>query len=205
MPETRTTSPFLTERFQRAFQLAAEVHATQLRKSTAIPYMAHVMSVAALVLENGGSEDAAIGGLLHDAVEDSTDDGAVMEARIRREFGKAVGDIVMGCSDAVAVPDQPKPPWRDRKETYLSHLRTQTNADVLLVSACDKLNNARAIVADLRDPSVGPLLWNRFSAGKDDQLWYYGRLAASYGGRVTPLLSDELKRVVDEMRLLAGG
>ena len=199
MPETHTTTPLLTDRFLRAMALAQEVHGTQLRKGSAIPYMTHLMSVAALVLEHGGSEDAAIGGLLHDAVEDS-DDGAAMERRIRGEFGDAVADIVMGCSDAIAVPGQAKAPWRARKEEYLQHLRAETNRDVLLVSACDKLHNARSVVADLR--AIGPAVWTRFSVGAPDQLWYYQQLAASYEA-VPAALRGELQRVVRDMSTLS--
>src|SRR5262245_43148587 len=149
MPEAAASPPLLTDRFQRAFALASELHATQVRKGTSVPYLAHLMSVAALVLEYDGGEDAAIGGLLHDAVEDSAN-GAETEERIRREFGDHVGDVVMGCSDAVAVPGQPKPPWRERKEAYIERLARDNDPDVLLVSACDKLHNAGTIVADLR-------------------------------------------------------
>lgn len=201
MPDATSATPLLTERFQRAFALASEIHATQVRKGTTVPYLAHLMSVAALVLEYGGSEDAAIGGLLHDTVEDSPD-GAATDARIRRELGDRVGDIVMGCSDAVAVPGQPKAPWRERKAAYLDQLTREDDHDVLLVSACDKLHNARSIVADLR--SVGAATWARFS--QDDpaeQLWYYRSLADCYHGRVPPTLSGMINDVVSEMGALA--
>ena len=197
---TAPAAPVLTGRFERAFAVAREVHAGQLRKGTRIPYLAHLMSVAALVLEHGGSEDAAIGGLLHDAVEDSAD-GAQMERRIRGEFGDRVAGIVMGCSDAVAVPGRPKPPWPDRKAACLDRLAGEDDPDVLLVSACDKLHNARAIVADLR--AVGPALWDRFLAGPAAQLWYYQSLASCYLGRVPAALSDELNRTIRQMQSLA--
>ena len=201
MGESDTFAPLLTERFQRAFSVASEVHATQLRKGTRIPYLAHLMSVSALVLEHGGGEDAAIGGLLHDAVEDSGD-GAETETRIRREFGDRVADIVMGCSDAVAVAGQAKPPWRVRKTNYLQRLADEEDADVLLVSACDKLHNLRSIVADLR--AIGPALWDRFTM-KDPaaQLWYYKSLAACYHSRVPAALSEELDRVVADVEAMA--
>ena len=198
---TTAAAPLLTGRFQRAFAVACEVHATQLRKGTRIPYLAHLMSVAALVLENGGGEDAAIGGLLHDAVEDSSD-GAQMERRIREELGARVAGIVMGCWNAVAVPGQPKPPWRDRKAAYIDRLTGEADPDALLVSACDKLHNARAIVADLR--AVGPALWDRFTqADPAAQLWYYQSLAACYQGRVPSTLCDELTRTIRQMESLA--
>lgn len=202
MPEPRTDTPQLTQRFHRAFALAGEVHARQVRKGTNVPYLAHLMSVAALVLENGGGEDAAIGALLHDAVEDC-EDGARMESRIRREFGGEVAGIVMGCSDAVPVPGRPKAPWRKRKSDYLTRLAAETDPAVLLVSACDKLHNARAIAADLR--ACGPAMWERFSESDPAaQLWYYESLAASFPGRVPAGLSGELARVVGEIRSLAG-
>jgi (p)ppGpp synthase/HD superfamily hydrolase len=193
-------APMLTERFQRAFAMASEIHARQLRKNTRVPYVAHVMSVSALVLENGGDEDAAISGLLHDTVEDS-EDGAATEARIRAEFGDRVAETVLGCSDAVGVPGEAKPPWRERKEAYVRHLAAERNADVLLVSACDKLHNARSIVADLR--AIGPAVWVRFNVPDPGaHLWYYESLADLYRGRVSAELSGEVTRVVGEMRAL---
>ena len=151
-------------------------------------------------LEAGGDEDCAIAGLLHDAVEDSYD-GHAMEARIRGEFGDRVADIVMGCSDAVAGPGQRKPSWRKRKEAYLATLAAHDD-DVLRVSVCDKLHNARAIVADLR--TMGPTVFKRFSAkNAADHLWYYGQLTAVYPGRVPRFMSDELSRTVGEMERLA--
>jgi len=201
MPEAAASPPLLTDRFQRALAMASELHATQVRKGTSVPYLAHLMSVTALVLEHGGGEDAAIGGLLHDAVEDSND-GAATEARIRREFGDRVGDIVICCSDAVAVPGQPKPPWRERKAAYIERLARENDSDVLLVSACDKLHNARTIVADLR--VIGPALWDRFNQNDPvAQLWYYQTLADCYQRRVPSALSGEVDHAVAEMRSLA--
>jgi (p)ppGpp synthase/HD superfamily hydrolase len=202
MPESTMDSPTLTSRFQRAFTLASEIHATQLRKGTTVPYITHLMSVSALVLEHGGDEDAAIAGLLHDAVEDSGD-GAATAVLIRQAFGEHVADIVLACSDAIGVEGQHKPPWRERKASYIAHLAEQTDPDIFLVSACDKLHNARSIVSDLR--AIGPALWDRF--GEHDptaHLWYYQSLANCYVGRVPAELSDELIRVVELMRSLVG-
>jgi (p)ppGpp synthase/HD superfamily hydrolase len=201
MPETAATTLLLTSRFQQAFELASQVHATQVRKGTAIPYLAHLMSVAALVLEHGGDEDAAIAALLHDAVED-TSDGTAMAATIRDQFGDQVADIVLACSDAIAVPGEPKAPWLQRKASYLARLATETDPAVLLVSACDKLHNARTIVADLR--SSGPAIWQRFSQHDPAaHLWYYNAMAACYADRIPADLSAELHRVIDQMTTLA--
>ena len=191
----------LTGRFQQAFALASEIHAWQLRKGTSVPYLAHLMSVAALALEHGGAEDAAIAALLHDSVEDSPD-GAAVAATIRSQFGDRVADIVLACSDAVAVPGQPKPPWRERKESYIARLANERDSAALLVSACDKLHNARAIVADLR--AAGAAVWQRFSQ-KDPaaQLWYYKSLAAAYAGHIPSGLAGDLSRTIAEMESLA--
>jgi (p)ppGpp synthase/HD superfamily hydrolase len=196
------TAPLLIDRFRRAFAFASQIHATQLRKGTTVPYLAHVMSVATLVPEHGGSEDAAIAGLLHYTVEDSPD-GTGTEAAIRRDFGDHLADIVLGCSDAVGVPGQAKPPWRERKTAYLRRLAAEHDPDVLLVSACDKLHNARTIIADLR--VIGPALRDRFNE-KDPaaQVWHYQSLTDSYSGRVPASLDDELTRVVAEIRSLGG-
>ena len=203
MPESTVTVPMLTERFQRAFEIASEIHARQVRKGTSVPYLSHVMSVAALVLEHGGDEDAAISGLLHDAIEDS-DDGVRTEARIRGEFGDQVADTVVGCSDAIAVPGEAKAPWRERKERYIHHLASENAPGVLLVSACDKLHNARSIVADLR--AIGPAVWARFSQRDPaEHLWYYESLADCYAGRGPEGLVAELNRVLADMRALAYG
>ncbi len=159
------------------------------------------MSVAALVLEHGGCEDAAIAGLLHDSVEDS-DDGTATGELIRAELGPRVSDIVAACSDAIAQPGQPKQPWRDRKEACLRHLATQADPDVLLVSACDKLHNARSIAADLRE--TGPALWQRSSEpDATAQIWYYQALTHCYTGRVSARRADELSRVIIEIQSLA--
>lgn len=139
MVEHSTTAPILTSRFQQAFAFAGELHATQVRKGTNIPCLAHLMSVAALVLEHGGGEDAAIAGLLHDAAEDSAD-GAAVEKRIRDEFGDHVGDIVMACSGAAAVPGQPKPPWRERKAAYVDCRAAENDSDSLPAAVWDRFS-----------------------------------------------------------------
>jgi (p)ppGpp synthase/HD superfamily hydrolase len=152
-----------TTRFEAALTYAAHLHRDQTRKGTDIPYVGHLLGVASLVIEDGGSEDEAIAGLLHDAVEDQG--GAPRLEDIRTRFGEGVAAIVAGCTDAHTIP---KLPWRQRKEAYLAHLREAT-ADVLRVSAADNLYNARAILEDYR--ALGEALWPRFSEGRDEILW----------------------------------
>lgn len=145
----------LTARFSEALTLACELHRAQSRKGTQIPYVAHVLGVTALALEHGADEDEAIAAVLHDAVEDQG--GAPTAAVIRARFGDCVADIVLACSDTDVVP---KPPWRARKEAYIAHV-AHASPSVRLVSACDKLHNARAILSDYRELKEG--LWARFS------------------------------------------
>src|SRR5579859_2794514 len=125
----------LGPRFLRAFLFAAEKHSGQTRKASTIPYIAHLMGVASLVLEAGGDEDLAIAALLHDVVEDCG--GAPMLREVRRRFGARVAKVVDGCTDAYDVP---KPPWRERKDSYIARLKKE-DAETRLVSAADKLNN----------------------------------------------------------------
>lgn len=130
------------------------------------------------MLDYGGDEDQAIAGLLHDVIEDC---GLEHADRLRALFGARVADIVLGCTDGAPDEAGEKAPWRDRKEAYLSHL-ADADLDTLLVSACDKLHNARSIVADVR--AIGPDVFSRFKAGREGTLWYYGRLAEVFAERL---------------------
>lgn len=187
----------LSKRFADALILAHELHAGQVRKGTAIPYVSHVMAVAGIVLDNGGDEDEAIAALLHDAVEDCG--GAPVLADIRRFFGDRVAGIVAACSD---TDQMPKPPWQARKEAYLDHLR-DASASVRLVSAADKLHNARAILADYRE--IGEALWDRFNATRAQTLWYYRALVDAFAAHGSSSLVSELARTISDIEHLAGG
>jgi len=189
---------FLTERFERALAMACDVHRGHFRKGTTIPYVSHLLAVAGIVLEHGGSEDEAIAALLHDSVEDRG--GKELLPEIEYRFGKPVVDIVAGCSDTFDPKN--KPEWRERKERYLAHL-AEAPASVRLVSAADKLHNARSIVADHRQ--IGDRLWSRFNANKGQQRWYYTSLLDVFRKTGTcPPLVDELTRAVNELSLCAG-
>ena len=176
-----------------AFDLALNLHAKQKRKGTTIPYISHLMSVAALVMEHGGDEEQVIAGFLHDTLEDC---GPEHAETIRERFGEKVLRIVEGCTDGVPNESGSKPDWRSRKLAYLSHLKVVAE-ETLLVSACDKLHNARAILLDLR--TVGPEVFNRFKAGKEGTLWNFRRLAETFSERLPGPLSAELSRTVDAM------
>jgi len=194
MPE-QTTTPKLSERFDEALTYASELHRTQTRKGGDIPYIGHLLSVASLIIEGGGTETQAIAGLLHDAVEDQG--GAPVLADIREKFGDDVATIVAECSDTDVVP---KPPWKKRKQDYIDHLGDASEATIL-VSLADKLDNARAILRDYRID--GPELWQRFSVHDPQQhLWYYRSLLAVYQARNSTWLVDELARVLGELENL---
>jgi GTP pyrophosphokinase len=184
----------LSARFEEALVYAARLHARQQRKATQVPYVAHLMSVAALVLEYGGGEDEAIAALLHDAVEDQG--GSATRGEICRRFGEDVASIVDGCSDTDV---EPKPPWRARKEAHLAHMRHASPA-VQLVTAADKLHNARSLLEDYR--LHGERLWQRFNGGKDGTLWYYRVMVGALSGAPAALVC-ELDRVVSELERLS--
>ena len=190
----RVASLQLGPRFPEAFLYAAEKHATQTRKRTDVPYISHLMAVAALVLEAGGGEDEAVAALLHDVVEDCG--GMPVLEEVRRRFGNRVADIVQGCTDAYTIP---KPEWKKRKLDYLDTLR-RAGDDVRLVSAADKLHNVRTILADYR--REGDAVWDRFSGRRDGTLWYYRAVLDVLREGTPNRLIDELQRVVTELEAL---
>jgi GTP pyrophosphokinase len=173
---------------------AHRVHQNQRRKGTGIPYIAHVLGVAALAIEYGATEDEAIGALLHDAAEDGG--GEATLAEIRAAFGDAVADIVLGCSDSLVEDPEDKLPWRERKENYLAHLQNASDS-VLLVSAADKLHNVRSIARDYREH--GEEIWNRFQGRRDGTLWYYETVADTLLRRYRFQITRDLQDAVDEL------
>ena len=182
----------LTGRFTEAVRWASHLHADQARKGTRIAYISHLLAVSSLVLEDGGTEEEAIAGVLHDAIEDCH----VAEAEIRARFGAPVAEIVVACSeDRDAARDQD---WEARKRRYLEHLEDpELPAEALRVSAADKLHNARSILSDLREH--GPSMWERFNAPADAQRWYYSEVARILRVRHDSVLTRELGRVVGEL------
>ena len=196
-----TDATVLTDRFDRALLYATHVHGGQVRKGTPIPYIAHLLAVAATVLEYDGSEDMAIAALLHDAVEDQGGEPRLSD--IRNRFGDRVADIVRSCSDTVvnSSAGQQKEDWHTRKTRYVEHLNL-IDQETLLVSLSDKIHNARSILRDLRKPEIGKSVWDRFKNSRKDTLWYYRELAKSFQKRLKDQsakmqLADELSEIVD--------
>jgi GTP pyrophosphokinase len=178
----------LSSRLDEAFRYAREAHADQRRKSTAVPYLGHLMGVTSIVLDDGGSEDEAIAALLHDAAEDQG--GRERLDDIRRRFGDTVAAIVEDCTDSWS---QPKEPWLERKQRYIEHAR-RLGPSSLRVSAADKVHNAYAILRDLRNR--GEATWTRFNAGADDVISYYQSLVRAFRDAGGGPLVDELDRIV---------
>jgi (p)ppGpp synthase/HD superfamily hydrolase len=219
MPEAhkhkkRILSRPLSERFNDALVYAARLHREQPRKGKDIPYLGHLLGVASLVLESGGDEEMAIAALLHDAVEDQGGQPRLDE--IRKLFGSKVARIVLGCTDSDEIDPDNKAPWCERKEKYIAHVEHEADAEVRLVSAADKVHNARAILSDHYE--LEDRVFDRFSGKKQGTLWYYRALVDAFraaeardnhpaddAARGRKRLIDELSRVVDELERRSGG
>jgi (p)ppGpp synthase/HD superfamily hydrolase len=177
----------LGHRFEEALAWTSALHRDQARKGPAVPYVAHLLAVCALVLEAGGDEDEAIAALLHDAVEDQG--GVPRLEEIRERFGARVAEIVDGCTDAYQTP---KGPWQERKQNFIGSL-TEASDSVHLVVSADKLHNAGSTIESLR--AEGPEVWERFR-GKERAMWYYTEVTAALERRGTSMLLDRLRRTI---------
>ena len=182
------------DKFENALVYASQLHKDQVRKGTSTPYITHLLAVASIVGENGGTQDEVVSALLHDAPEDQGGEPTLREIRAR--FGNEVAEIVDGCTDTY---ENPKPPWRERKERYLAHLANASDS-VRLVSSADKLHNARTVLSDYR--LLGEDLWTRFNGKKVGTLWYYRAIVDTLRGD-GPIV-EELDRVVTELETLSG-
>lgn len=165
----------ITPTFVQAIEFARVAHDGEVRKGTQVPYLSHLLQVAGLALEFGATEVEAIAALLHDAAEDAG--GEAMLTQIREQFGDEVEAIVRANSDSITASKAEKAPWRQRKEEYLAGIAHKSES-ALLVSVCDKIHNARSLVADSR--AHGPQHWDRFNASKEDSLWYYRSLLTEF-------------------------
>jgi (p)ppGpp synthase/HD superfamily hydrolase len=201
---SHTDNPILGEDFYKALRHAAELHASHLRKATQVPYVSHLLSVTALVLEDGGTESEAIAALLHDALEDCADQ--ITADEIEARYGPEVRRLVVECTDTPeAFEGGEKPSWRTRKQAYIDRV---ASGHWNRVSLADKLHNARSILRDHRKDPAG--VWDRFSVTREQTLWYYRELAGAYRkAGAESFLVDELERVVRKLHArdaeVAGG
>lgn len=146
-------------------------------------------------MEDGGDEAEAIAALLHDAAEDQG--GRARLEDIRRRFGYRVAEIVEACTDTL---EDPKPPWLERKHSYIERLRAETDQGTLRVELADKLHNARAILRDYQQ--IGDELWARFNAGPKEILWYYWSLLDGFRAVSASPMVEELGHVLAELERL---
>lgn len=189
-------STLYTHRLDDAVAFALDAFRTRRRKGTSIPYITHLLQVMVTVGEHGGDEDQLIAAVLHDWLEDVEGaDAAVLEAR----WGPRVRALVQALSDSTG---HPKPPWKARKLAYLAHLGV-CGPEVRLISAADKLHNCRSIRRDLA--TVGDAVWSRFSAPRDETLWYYDAVTVTLGQGWAHPLHHELRREVDTLHQEARG
>lgn len=203
--------PSITDRYVRALEFALRVHHKDVRKGTEIPYVSHLLQVSGLVLEHGGDEDEAIGGLLHDTAEDGEVEGMDRQEAaqhildlITSEFGAKVSGIVAENSDGLDQKVREAGDWKGRKEAYIAAISHKSDS-ALLVSMCDKLHNLRSLLADSRH--LGREHWLRFNAGREDALWYYSSLLSAFQQRLPdqPRLSRlcaDLQAELEEIRRL---
>jgi len=200
MNKHRNEQLYLTTRFTSAVDYARHVH-IERRKGTEVPYMAHLLGVASLVMGEAGhagipvTEEMIIAAILHDAAEDHGGLARLMD--IEQNFGSNVARMVEGLSDSLTEDPNKKQSWLERKQNYIQRLKAEP-ADVRLISVADKLYNARAILEDYRE--VGPRIWERFKRGRQDQIWYFDELLTVYKSTDTWRIVEELERVVNELR-----
>ena len=190
MTDTSTRPTMDWPFIQCAARYAEDAHADDIRKGSNVPYVSHLWSVGALIMENGGDSNQIAAGLLYDVVEDHG--GIKRLEEVRALFGDDVADMVEHLSDSVVDTDagEAKLPWPDRKIRYVDNLATIDDRTAL-VSAADKLHNLRSIVADYQQ--VGPELWQRFTVHEAGaHLWYYRSLIETLAPRVPPVLGTWL-------------
>jgi (p)ppGpp synthase/HD superfamily hydrolase len=204
MMHEKSDALHLSRRFTDACDYARHLH-IERRKGTNIPYMAHLLGVASLVMGEAGhapfpvTEDMVIAALLHDAAEDHG--GSLRLMDIEHNFGKHVANMVEGLSDSLEEDSGRKASWKERKEAYVIRLPKEP-PEVQLISIADKLYNARAILEDYR--IIGPLIWERFNRGRDEQLWYFDELRKIFNRSTLGRIVDEYERVFHTLKELSG-
>ena len=184
-------TPHYGPRLGEALKFAADQFAGRFRKGSEVPYLTHLLSVATIVMEHGGDEDQVVAAALHDYLEDIP--GASAALLVER-FGASVAEIVRALSDATDA--EHKEEWRPRKEKYLVHLR-EAPARVKLVSAADKLHNARSILDDHR--RLGDAVFERFTGRRDGTLWYYREVVRALGHGYEHPLVELVREAVLEL------
>lgn len=186
-----TQNPLLSERFEEALGFAAKLHVRQIRKGSGIPYISHLLSVAALVMEDHGSEDEVIAALLHDAVEDQG--GFETREKILQKFGPEVCALVDAVTDSEGSP---KPPWQERKERLLRQMENASEGAMRICTA-DKLHNVRTLVADVK--RRGDEAWEPFQKDRDENVWFFTAFVETIKKRFSSPMLDELQSLIEQL------
>ena len=143
---------------------AAEAHNGQFRKGTKLPYIIHPMEVAQILSSVQASQEVVAAGILHDTLEDTK----VSYHDLTCRFGNVVASLVLECSNLCDGS------WRARKQHTVTTLARTQDENVALILCADKLSNLRSIIYDAEIDKNS--IWERFSAPKEDVLWYYAQL-----------------------------
>lgn len=165
----------MTDRLAHALTYAHDLHHDQTRKVRNVPYLAHLLGVAAILMEANADQDVVIAGLLHDALEDQPERTSLAE--IEKRFGARVARIVHECTEDRT--DGPQD-WKSRKRAYLEHLQ-HAGDDAVLVSLADKTDNAWAMLHELEH--AGPEILHAFNAPAPCQTWRYHALDRIFRAR----------------------
>lgn len=184
----------LSPKFEKALSFATQLHATQYRKGSKAPFITHLLSVCAIILEDGGTEDEAIAGLLHDAVEDQG--GLKTLEAIKNTFGERIAQIVLECSETHLSP---KPPWKERKVQSLAKMKQISDSAIRVVLA-DKVHNSQSLIREHQ--KYGTIIWNNFKAGREGTVWYFNQVCAVLNERTNSELIHELKLAVNRIEVL---
>jgi len=172
--------------FHNAIIFATRKHNGQLRKGTDIPYIAHIMEVMQILIENKCREEVIIAGILHDTLEDTE----TTPDEIKKLFGREVLSIVQSETEDKSLS------WLERKSIMVNHLPSAFY-NTKLVCCADKLSNIRSIYADLR--IIGDKVWERFNASKEKIQWYYESIVSALSAISESDMYYDLKEMVNDV------
>lgn len=162
---------FANKLVARAMEYAAQAHRGDCRKGGDVPYIVHPFEVAMILRENAFEDKIIAVGLLHDLLEDTE----VTKSDLKEEFGEEILELVLSASEK--LPGREERGWDLRKKQTINYLQKEASFINKVICCADKLSNARSILRDIeKEPKE---FWQRFSAPKKKQQWYYESLVAS--------------------------
>ncbi|PTV99813.1 HD domain-containing protein [Halanaerobium saccharolyticum] len=182
---------FANKLIARAMEYAAQAHQGDTRKGGEVPYIVHPFEVAMILKENAFADKIVAAGLLHDLLEDTE----VGREDLKREFGVEILELVLAASEKLEGRDERS--WDKRKNQTIKYLKEEAAFINKAVACADKLSNARSILRDLEAEPED--FWQRFSAPKSKQKWYYQSLVESLKELEGLKMYAEFKEVVAEI------